>query len=193
MLPRCILKSRPAKTVKTINNLAAWSQKLLLSFNMGSQPLTPSHHTHITQIVKKANQRICIFKRWFTDLTESKVKTLYQVVERPILEYASPAWNPYTPHPPPHPPPPTPPPTPHPTPHPSPQQKNTDSLEKVQNSCSKLTNLPLSLTSIEDRRRFIDICEVFRYTPDLCKTDQSIFFTYSHTLEKQHSRTKSNE
>ena len=129
--------------------------------------------THITQIVKKANQRIGIIKRCFTDLTESKVKTLYQAVARPILEYVSPTCNPHT-------------------------KKDIDNLEKVQNRCSKLTNPPLSLTSLEDRRRFIDLCEVFKYAHDMYKTDQSTFFTYSqrqlrgHTLklEKQHCRTK---
>ena len=92
---------------------------------------------------------------------------------RPILEYASPAWNPHT-------------------------KKEIDNLEKVQNRCSKLTYPPLSLTSLEDRRRFIDLCEVFKYTHGMYKTDQSTFFTYSqrqlrgHTLklEKQHCRTK---
>ena len=143
MLPRCILKSRPAKTVKNYQKSGSMVTKIAVKFQYGITIVnTIAPHPH--NAVKKANQRIGIFKRCFTDLTESKVKTLYQVVERPTLEYAIPAWNPYTPppsphpHPHPHPIPLSTPPPPPPPPHPT--TKYIDSLEKVQNNFSKLTN-----------------------------------------------------
>jgi hypothetical protein len=46
-------------------------------------------HCHISHIVKKANQRIGLIRRCFTNLTSEKVSILYKSIVRPILEYGS--------------------------------------------------------------------------------------------------------
>ena len=50
---------------------------------------------HISHIVKKANQRIGLIRRCFTNLTSEKVSILYKSIVRPILEYGSTVWSPY--------------------------------------------------------------------------------------------------
>ena len=115
-----IKTNQDCEKLQDLNNLAAWLQQWLLSFNatkcvvlkiwkclnyaytLNGHTLELGEHkkdrgitvanslkpdTHITQIVKKANQRIGIIKRCFTDLTKSKVKTMYQAVVRLILKY----------------------------------------------------------------------------------------------------------
>jgi len=42
-----------------------------------------------------ANQRIGLLKRCFERRSEQFIKTIYDFIIRPVLEYASPAWNPY--------------------------------------------------------------------------------------------------
>ena len=49
-----------------------------------SDNLSPS--THIQNIVKKANQRIGLISRCFSQLDACMVKTLYTTVIRPVLE-----------------------------------------------------------------------------------------------------------
>ena len=178
-----------------LNRLGAWSRKWLLRFNEtkcvvlgireciryvytlnGYQLETVSHQKdlgvhvsdslkpekHINEICKKARQRIGIIRRCFTNLTESKVKLLYQAIVRPILEYASPAWNPNL-------------------------KKDIDNLEKVQERCSKLCHPPLTLPALADRRRVSDLCEVYKYTHQMYKTDSSTFFTHPQRQLRGHS------
>ena len=52
-----------------------------------SDDLSP--RTHIVDIVKKANQRIGMVRRCFTNLTGKKIKTLYTTMIRPVLEYGA--------------------------------------------------------------------------------------------------------
>ena len=87
-----------------LNNLAA-SQKWLLSFNATKHVVehqndlgitvanTLKPDTHITQITKKGQPENRHYLKMFTDLSETKAKTLYQAIVRPILLYASPDWN----------------------------------------------------------------------------------------------------
>ena len=51
--------------------------------------------SHISQITKKASQRLGLIRRCFTSLTANKMQTLYTTLVRPVLEYASPTWNPW--------------------------------------------------------------------------------------------------
>ena len=135
-----------------------------------SDTLKPERH--INEICNKAHQRIGIIRCCFTDLTQSKVKTLYQAIIRPILEYGSPAWNPNL-------------------------KKDIDSLEKVPGRCSRLCNRPLTLPPLADRRKIADLCEVYKYSHDMYKTDKSTFFTHPQCqlhghplkLEKHYCRT----
>jgi hypothetical protein len=59
-----------------------------------SNDLHPSKH--ISNLVKKANQKIGMFKRCFSGFSKEKITTLYQSIIRPTLEYASITWNPWT-------------------------------------------------------------------------------------------------
>ena len=51
--------------------------------------------THIKYITTKANQRIGLIKRCFDSGSEKIIKTLYETMIWPVLQYALPAWNPF--------------------------------------------------------------------------------------------------
>ncbi len=132
--------------------------------------LLPSHH--IADIVKKANQRIGIVKRCFTGL-ENKIGLLYKSIIRPVLEYGSPAWNPW-------------------------HKKDVNSLESVQRRCTRLApNTNLSLETLEHRRQMADLCETYKMRNGLYKNDYSQFFTtpglnlrgHPYKLAKKYTRT----
>ena len=57
-----------------------------------SDSMQPANH--IQEIAKKAYQRIGVIKSCFSGLTQTEITTLYQAILKPILAYASPAWNP---------------------------------------------------------------------------------------------------
>ena len=59
-----------------------------------NEDLKPS--SHILSITKKANQRLGMIKRCFTNLMPHKLSILYKSLVRPILETNSPAWGPWT-------------------------------------------------------------------------------------------------
>ena len=93
---------------------------------------------HISEICKKANQRIGMIRRCYTDLTRSKVEKLYKANIRSLLEYCSPVWSPYL-------------------------QKDIDKLEAVQKRCLKLSNNEFTLPTLNDRRLEADIKETFKF------------------------------
>ena len=136
-----------------------------------SNDLKPNFHVNKT--VKKGNQMVGLIRRCFTDLTQTKVKKLYEAIVRPILEYGSPAWNPYL-------------------------QKDISALEKVQDRCSKLCSPPLSLPSLAHRRKQADLCETYKYTHKCYKTDPTALFSYAelqlrghpYKLSQQYARTE---
>ena len=128
---------------------------------------------HIKGSISRANQRIGMIKRCFSGLTKQKVETLYKAIVRPILEYASPVWNPQ-------------------------YQKDIDSLEKVQRRCLRLSRSePIPMQSLEARRHFTDMCEVHKFVHNKYKTDPNYLFTFAQLqmrghslkLEKQYCRT----
>ena len=128
---------------------------------------------HVNGPVTKANQRIGLIRRCFTGLTNLKVRTLYGTIIRPILEYASPAWNPHL-------------------------KKDINNLEKVQKRCLRLSSTEITgFDSLEFRRKFADLCEVYKFTHNMYKTDVNKMFSFSkiqlrgHSLklEKSYSRT----
>jgi len=124
-----------------------------------SDKLTP--HAHIASIVKKANQRIGLLKRCFTDLTEFKVRTYYQTMVRPLLEYCSPSWSPWT-------------------------KNDIVKLEKVQERCLKLSNTKIELESLDARRKKQDLCEVYKYVHGDYKIDASTLFRKSDRTARSH-------
>ena len=51
--------------------------------------------SHINYIVGKANRMLGLIRRTFGSKDPVAVKTAYNVLVRPILEYACPVWNPH--------------------------------------------------------------------------------------------------
>ena len=130
--------------------------------------LKPAEHVH--NIVKRANQKAGLIKRCFTDLTQDKVKILYTSLIRPILEYASPVWNPYL-------------------------VKDVTLLENTQRRCLRMASEAVVLTSLEERRLFIDLCEVHKYVHKMYKNGLTNMFCMStNTHLRGHSlRLKKNQ
>ena len=98
---------------------------------------------HIVGIVKKANKLVGLISRTLDYKSADNVIPLYKSLVRPILEYGSQLWSPYT-------------------------QKDIESIERVQKRITKL--IPyirnknysdrlkfLGLMSLEDRRTRTDV------------------------------------
>jgi hypothetical protein len=128
---------------------------------------------HIQAIVKKANQRIGMIRRCFTNLTPRKVSILYKSIIRPILETTSTAWNPWT-------------------------QKDINLLNRAQRKCEKLSNQPLIFESLTARREKADLRETYKLVNNKYKTNASTFFEmnirglrgHSQKLKVQYARTE---
>ena len=50
---------------------------------------------HIGEMVNKANRTLGLIKRSFKFLDETSFINLYKTLVRPLVEYASPVWNPH--------------------------------------------------------------------------------------------------
>ena len=91
--------------------------------------------------------------------------TLYRAIVRPVLEYKSPVRNPQ-------------------------YQKDIDIIEKVQRRCMRLSyddsNDLDSLWSLATRRRFTDLCEVYKYVHNLYKTDPKYLFSFPQRQLRGH-------
>ena len=103
---------------------------------------------HIGSIVRKSNIVLGLMKRNFKYMNEDIFVKLYKTLVRPLVEYASPVWNPK-------------------------KIKNVKLLEGIQRRATKLVaqvkDLPyplrlqkLNLTTLEYRRKRNDIIEVFK-------------------------------
>ena len=103
---------------------------------------------HIGSIVRKSNIVLGLIKRNFKYMNEDIFVKLYKTLVRPLVEYASPVWNPK-------------------------KIKNVKLLEGIQRRATKLVaqvkDLPyplrlqkLNLTTLEYRRKRNDIKEVFK-------------------------------
>ena len=110
---------------------------------------------HICNVCKHANQRIGMIKRCFSHFTSEKISILYKAIIRPILEYASVVWNPI-------------------------MKKDIDQLEKVQKRCLRLCPTEISLPTLAERRRQIDVVETFKFLNGKYKTASSTFFELPH-------------
>ena len=51
-------------------------------------------NNHIFDIVKKANQRAILIHRSFLSKNTNNLLSAYKIYVRPLLEYATPVWNP---------------------------------------------------------------------------------------------------
>ena len=85
---------------------------------------------HILEITEKANQRVGLIRRCFTNITQRNISTLFKTTVRPLLEYASVVWQPHL-------------------------KKDIDMLQKVQNRCLALCPTPPATESLEERRKCV--------------------------------------
>jgi hypothetical protein len=104
---------------------------------------------HISAIVKKANSKIFLIKKAFLlPLSVPLFLALYKTYVRPLLEFATPAWNPY-------------------------YARDIDLLERVQRRATKMVAglkhlgyyerlSMLNLQTLRQRRQFFDLVEVYK-------------------------------
>ena len=69
---------------------------------------------------------------------------------RPVLEYASPAWNPF-------------------------YRKDIDELENVQKRALKLSITHVQSVPLEQRLLEVDLCEVYKYLSGLNRNNPELF------------------
>ena len=128
--------------------------------------------SHINNITNKANSRLGMIKRNFTNLSKDIVLPLYKSLIRPILEYGSSIWNP---------------------------KLKTDliEIEKIQKRATKLIrnishmSYPerlryLNLDSLNFRRRRCDMIQVYRIIRKIDNLDMSHFFELSQSNTRGH-------
>lgn len=106
---------------------------------------------HILEITKKANQRVGLIRRCFTNITQRKITTLFITTIRPLLEYASVVWQPHL-------------------------KKDIDLIQKVQNRCLALCPNPPVLESLENRRKRVDLVETYKIVHHEYNCDPDTFF-----------------
>ena len=139
---------------------------------------------HIRNIVAKANSRVGLIRKHFSNLTPQIFLPLYKALIRPILEYASVIWNPSL-------------------------IQDSKEIEKVQRRATKLVsgnfNLPysdrlkrLKLDSLVFRRRRYDLIQVFRIVKKIDNINFNNFFelhdgpnTRGHQLKLKKPRANS--
>lgn len=107
---------------------------------------------HIMQITLKANQRIGIIRRCFSNITQRKISILYTTTVRPLLEYASVVWSPWF-------------------------KSDIDLLEKVQRRCLALCDDPPDMESLESRRKFTDLVETYKFLQNEYHTNPQTLFS----------------
>ena len=125
-----------------------------------SNDLSP--RTHIIEIVKKANQRVGMIRRCFSNHTAKKVQTLYTTMVRSVLEYGAPTWSPY-------------------------YNKDIDNLEKVQKRCLRLSKEEIVLPSLSRRRLESDLCEIYKYIHGFYRSGAEELFTKAERQLGGHS------
>ena len=95
-------------------------------------------------------------------MTTQKVCTLYQHLIRPLLEYGTPAWNPW-------------------------YIKDITLLENCQERCLKLCSSEVNLDSLAHRRQSQDLCETYKYLHNLYKTDPNTLFSHPNRRLRGHT------
>ena len=124
-------------------------------------------------MISKANSRIGMIKRSFSNLSVKTFKLLYKSLVRPILEYCSSIWSPL-------------------------YKEQVLEIEKVQRRATKLIkqfqHLPysdrlkrLNLTTLVYRRHRTDVLQVFRIIHQIDKISFDDFFTYNRSNTRGHS------
>ena len=113
-----------------------------------------------------------MIKRCFSNRSPDVIISLYSTLIRPILEYCSPVWNPWT-------------------------QKDINALDKVQRRCEKMCNTELKFQPLTERRNQTDLKETYKIMNNAYLMDKDKFFQTSdtnsrgnsHKLYIRHNRT----
>ena len=124
--------------------------------------------SHIRGIINKANSRLGIIKRNFSELTKEVFLPLYKSLVRPILEYCSCIWNPIL-------------------------KSDKLEIEKVQRRATKLVKnvsylqyserlRVLKLDSLAFRRRRNDVIQTFRIINKIDNIDPADIFEFHNNL-----------
>ena len=127
---------------------------------------------HINNMISKANSRIGMIKRSFSNVSVKIFKLLYKSLIRPILEYCSSIWSPL-------------------------YKEQIQEIEKVQKRATNLVKQfqylsyperlrKLNLTTLIYRRHRTDILQVFRIIHQIDKISFNDFFTYNQSNTRGH-------
>ena len=108
--------------------------------------------TQIETITKKAYQKTGMIKRCITNFTTTKVIILYKTIIRHELENVSPTWNPWL-------------------------KSDIGELGKVQRKRLNMCTEPVQMDSLQFRRNFTDLMEIYEYMNNMYKTPASCYFT----------------
>ena len=125
-----------------------------------SNDLKPSKH--IASTIKKANQKLGMIKRCFSNRSPEVITNLYTALIRPILEYCSPAWNPWL-------------------------KKDIEALEKTQRRCEKLCHSEIRFPRLSDRRKAIDLKETYKILNNKYLIKDNSFFNRNKSQLRGHS------
>ena len=128
---------------------------------------------HISNMISKANSRIGMIKRSFSQLNIKNFKLLYKSLVRPILEYCSSVWFPL-------------------------YKRDVQEIEKVQRRATKivksLKNLDyperlkkLNLTTLIYRRHRTDILQVYRIINGIDRLNFKDFFKLDTSCTRGHT------
>ena len=129
---------------------------------------------HINKMISKANSRVGLIKKSFSELSITNFKLLYKSLIRPILEYCTVIWFPL-------------------------YKTDSQEIEKVQRRASKLVptlkDLPyperlktLNLTTLAYRRNRTGMLQVYRIINKIDNIDFDSFFTYNENNTRGHSK-----
>ena len=121
--------------------------------------------SHISEITKRANQRIGMIKRTFSNFNFKTIDYLFNGIIRPTLEYGAPTWSPWI-------------------------GKDISKLEKVQERCYKLVRdqeVHPEPQPLIERRVYLDLCEVYKIIHGKSKCKISDFFQMAQSSTRGHS------
>ena len=150
------------------------------SFNdLGLTVSSPfSFNNHVSKITKKAFQRLGLINKVFENRTETSLLHLYKSFVRPIVEYSSVVWNPYT-------------------------SCNINKLERIQKRMTRMPqrirHLPyrdrlksLNLLSLQSRRLRAQVILIFKMFQCEPLQDLNNYFTFSSSTKTRGHRYKIN-
>ena len=191
-----------------INNIYNWSEMWQLGFNLDKCHMLPlgynnmkhqyningnpveavreekdlgvivddklNFHKHILKASKKANSILGCIRRAIKYKDKDMIIPLYIAHVRSRLEYGSVVWNPY-------------------------QVQDKQRLEHIQRRATKMITgmshldytsrlKALNLPSLEYRRRFADMVQVYKIIYNLERIEIEQFFSYSTTMARGHSK-----